>query len=592
MAGLYTKKNLGEVQLNLKDALQKLYAPGIQEDLRLFAFANNLYSEIKSATTEIDGVSGETVSIENEIFGLINEPFTNQFGQIINRTKFITNKLTFSSFNDVYFQEISDQSFTFDRRTSFTEGAPIFVSKNGSVVNVEVVGVGSQYEVYNSAGVKLTGDNTIQVNVRGIESGAENAIIEIVVKADGTLSKTITPTIISGGTGYFENEQLELVPQCRTNRFGQEEDPVLNKCKNYPSTGNRLYHFEYKYTVPPEGEEIDYTTATLGYKAVLRQSKYFYSTRDAGEGGFSLFDEKTQKWVYLGDFYDSLFEILPRVTPSLKMRRYDKITSLNLLNLDYLDSSSYFFSYYEGFNIITSGGGSILGSQIRSLTQAVENVKDSFKYLLQNNKKQRPVTDEKNILGTQYNIFEGKNFDSTFRLIMRDPDGVIDKPEVEFVDLRTLENQDQVELTIDGNTYHAPGFYINVGGVYKRAFSTDDKPFLSGKGKAFISPLLDKLASGTNYNTGSFTSRAETGENKYSISTAYLKPGGEILVGFNSNIGSIVQNLSNNAANGGFVYHRTLTTPTINSGQNIKGWPLFDYEISGVVYSPHILGYV
>jgi hypothetical protein len=588
MAGLYSKKNLGEVQLNLKDALQKLYAPGIQEDLRLFAFSNSLYSEIRSGITRTDVDSGEEIEIPNEIFGFINEPFTDDGGNVINRTRFITNKLTFSSNNRVFFEKISNTAFTLDRRTDPADGAPIVVSQNGSVVNVEVVGSGAQYEIINMSGNPVTLPASIQVNVRGKESGAENAIVEVTIDANGGVSKITPPSVVFGGSGYFEDETLELVTQCRTNRFGQTETPALHKCKNYPVTGNRLFLREFKYTVPAEGEEIDYDTVTLGYKATLRQTKYFYQTRDAGEGGFFLYDEKTQEWVFLGDFYDNQYAIELRDEPLLTIRRYDTITSLNLLNLDSLDSSSHFFSYNEGFSVADN-----LGSQIRSLSQNVENIKDSFKYLLQNNKRQRLVTDEKNTLGTQYNIFEGKNFDSTFRLVLRDPDGVIDRSEVEFADLRVLEDPEEVELTVGDPavTYHIPGLYLNVGGVYKRAFSTDDKPFLSSRGKSFISPLLDKISGSTNYATGNFVPRAETGENKYSISTAYLRPGGEILIGFDTTIGSLVQNLSSTEGNGGFVFHRALTTPTINSGSGVQGWPLFDYEHQGVVYSPVILAY-
>lgn len=586
MAGLYSKKNLGEVQLNLKDALQKLYAPGIQEDLRLFAFSNSLYSEIRSGIIKTDADTNEEVEVPNEIFGLINEPFTDDNGNVVNRTKFITNKLAFSSNNNVFFQKISNVAFTLDRRTNFTEGAPIVVSQNGSLVNVEVIGSGSQYQIINNAGGIVTLPASIQVNVRGKESGAENAIVEITIDANGSISKISQPTVIFGGSGYFEDEDLELITQCQVNRFGQQETPALHKCKNYAATGNRLYHKEFKYTIPVPGQEIDYDTVSLGYKATLRQTKYFYQTRDAGEGGFFLYDEKTQKWMYLGDFYDNQFEIELRTEPLIIIRRYDTITSLNLLNLDSLDSSSYFFSYNEGFSVAEN-----LGAQIRSLTQNVESIKDSFKYLLQNNKRQRLVTDEKNTLGTQYNIFEGKNFDSTFRLIIRDPDGVIDRSDIEFVNLRLLEEPEEVELTAGGVTYHVPGLYLNVGGVYKRAFSTDDKPFLSSRGKSFVSPLIDKLSGSTNYATGNFVPRASSGENKYSISTAYLRPGGEILVGFNTTIGSLVQNLSSTAPNGGFVFHRALTTPTINAGSGVQGWPLFDYEHQGVTYSPVILAY-
>jgi hypothetical protein len=101
-----------------------------------------------------------------------------------------------------------------------------------------------------------------------------------------------------------------------------------------------------------------------------------------------------------------------------------------------------------------------------------------------------------------------------------------------------------------------------------------------------LSPILNKLASG-NYSVGTFSSVAESGENKYSISTAYLRSGGEFVQGFVSNIGTVVQNLSSSPRNGGFVYHRTLTTQTIG---NVKGYPLFDYyDSTSNIRTPYIL---
>ena len=119
MAGLYSKNNLGEVQLNLKDALQKLYDTGIQEDLRLFAFANSIYSEVRSGVTRTNADTGQAEVIPNEIKGLINEPFTNESGQVIQRTKFVTNKFAFSSNNLVYFQKIGVSGF--DQRDQYVD---------------------------------------------------------------------------------------------------------------------------------------------------------------------------------------------------------------------------------------------------------------------------------------------------------------------------------------------------------------------------------------------------------------------------------------------------------------------------------------
>ena len=739
MAGLYSKNNLGEVQLNLKDALQKLYDTGIQEDLRLFAFANSIYSEVRSGVTRTNAETGQGEVIPNEIKGLINEPFTNENGQVIQRTKFVTDKFAFSSNNLVYFEKIGVPGF--DQRAQYVDtdliqnaiagaanptgsiripgvsvsntqriigdngtayyildnagvggdfrislssggtaltdatgliaarnnitaaggaavrdpnpvGAPVVVSENGAIVSVQVVGSGSGYEVERTdrpgsfqinttykikevgnfpwstitndtnfpapdSGVEtvtagyvfttkssFTQDNTksgtavrtrststaksVDVSVVGERSGASNAIIRLKI-LDGKISRTDLIEIVDGGSGYFADEPLKPIRQCRLNRFGQQETPQLQKCKNYSDFQDRLIHRSFKYTLPTGTNEIDYSTAVLGYEGSLASGQYFYETKDAAEDGFFLYDPLTQKDLYLGQVYDQEVTIGTGVsTPSLLMRRFDTITSLNLLNIASLDSASRITDYEDNVFSVADN----LGSQLRSLTDRVESIRQSFKTLLQNNKRQRVVTDELNTLGTDYNIFEGRNFDSTFRMVFRDPDGVIDRSDVTFELLNALESQDGVEVTAGGVEYHAPGMWLRTGSdadgnaLYKRAFSTDAKPYASSKGRVVLSPILNKLASG-NYSVGTFSSVAESGENKYSISTAYLRSGGEFVQGFVSNIGTVVQNLSSSPRNGGFVYHRTLTTQTIG---NVKGYPLFDYyDSTSNIRTPYIL---
>ena len=735
MAGLYSKKNLGEVQLNLKDGLQKLYETGIQEDLRLFAFANSIFSEVRSGVTRTNADTGNAEVVLNEIKGLINEPFTNENGVVVKRTKFVTNQFTFSSGNLVYFDKIAVSGF--DQRQQYTEtvvgsdavagtdpslqikimsgpavevgdriitnnssvyhvldsatagndfrisqsaggtpltggnlttiagtitvalgakirktgveGAPLILSENGSIVSAVVTGAGAGYEIertdrpggfvasttykitdvgsFDWTSIGLTGtaavgvsfttsasvsgqDNTksgsairnvptataqtVVVNVIGQRSGSSNASLKVKILA-GKLSRTDLIEVVDGGSGYFSDEPLKIVEQCRLNRFGQQETPQLQKCKNYSLFQDRLVHRSFKYTVPTSPDEIDYSTAVLGYEGELSSSNYFYQTRDAGEDGFSLYDPITQKDLYLGANYDQQVNLPTNVsTPSLLMRRFDTITSLNLLNLDSLSANARLFDYP---NIVFSVSNT-LASQIRGLTERVESIRDSFKTLLQNNTRQRLVTDEKNTLGTQYNIFEGRNFDSTFRLIFRDPDGVVDKTDVNFSILNAMDNEDGIETpAISGVVYHAPGIWIKTGAdpltgnaLYKRAFSTDDKPFSSSKGNLSLSPILNKKASG-DYSTGTFTAASETGDNKYSISTAYLASGGAYVQGFTSNIGTVVQNLSASPRNGGFVYHRILPTATLTTDSGaVIAYPLFDYfDASNIIRSPYIL---
>ena len=737
MAGLYSKNDLGEVQLNLKDALQKLYKTGIQEDLRLFAFANSIYSEVRSGVTRTNAETGQAEVIPNEIKSLINEPFTNENGQVIQRTKFVTNKFTFSSNNLVYFEKIGVPGF--DQRAQYVDtiitadavaggvgfirlpnnavlntqriigndgtiyyildnaaansdfristsengeaiadvssildsnnitaaggaairdpnplGSPVVVSENGSIVSVQVESAGSGYEIERTdrPGGFLSGESytitdvgnflwstiggpnqdadgnetatvgtqftasfadpalndstksgaairtldsstaqTVDVNVIGERSGASNAIIKLKI-INGSISRTDLIDIVNGGSGYFADEPLKPIRQCRLNRFGQQETPQLQKCKNYSDYQDRLIHRSFKYTVPTGNNDIDYDTVALGYEGALVSGQYLYQTKNAGEDGFFLYDPLTQKDLYLGQVYDQEVAIGTGVsTPSLLMRRFDKITSLNLLNIASLDSSSRITDYDDNVFSVASS----LGSQLRSLTDTVESIRQSFKTLLQNNKRQRIVTDELNTLGTDYNIFEGRNFNSTFRMIFRDPDGVIDRSEVNFNLLNSLEREDGVEVTANNVKYHAPGIWLKTGlnpqgeVSYKRAFSTDDKPYASSKGGVVLSPIINELTNNVPYNSdnAAFAPVADSNKNKYSISAAYLKPGGDILKGFVSNIGTVVQNLSATPSNGGFVYHRNLNDQTIN---DVKGYPLFDYyDPTGNIQSPYIL---
>ena len=536
-------------------------------------------------------------------------------------------------------------------------GAPVIVSENGSIVSVQVSSAGSGYEIERTdrpggfvsgesytitdvgnflwstiggpnqnadgnetavVGTQFTASftdsalndstksgaairtldssttQTVDVNVIGERSGASNAILRLKI-TNGSISRTDLIDIVNGGSGYFADESLKPIRQCRLNRFGQQETPQLQKCKNYSDFQDRLIHRSFKYTVPTGTDDIDYSTAVLGYEGALVSGQYLYETKDAGEDGFFLYDPLTQKDLYLGQVYDQEVTIGTNVSvPSLLMRRFDTITSLNLLNIASLDSASRINDYDDNVFSVADN----LGSQLRSLTDRVESIRQSFKTLLQNNKRQRVVTDELNTLGTDYNIFEGRNFDSSFRMVFRDPDGVIDRSDVEFEYLNGLEGEDEVETRADqtgGVSYHAPGMWLKTGinpqgeVLYKRAFSTDDKPYSSTKGGVVLSPLINKLTNDVPYNAtnAAFAPVADSNENKYSISTAYLKPAGDIVKGFVSNIGTVVQNLSATPSNGGFVYHRTLTPQTIT---NVKGYPLFDYyDPTGNIQSPYIL---
>lgn len=617
-AGLYTRFNLSEEGLNATDALQKLYGPQVQQDLLLFSFASRLESTVSSPSTESS----------NQIFGLVNEPISDSTGTVFLRTKLVTqgspnpnsslqSLYTFSDNNFVWFDRVPSG---FDKRTvTETEGAPIKVSVNGSIVAASVVGVGQNYSVLGSA-VSLP--TTVNVRAIGLESGANNALVQVTVKADGSLDQLAGVTIISPGTGYLDQELLELIPAC-----GSEDDPSEDKCLNY--SGNALNHNPF-------------VGGQVSAKALLRNERYTYRVRFADRGGFFLYDDNTSEYVFLGSAYDSLQQFVSTDAPALIVKRQDNISSENLVQLYNLNGRSAFWSYGQNYEV-----GDSIGGTIRSLSNQAEELKNGFKYFVQNNKRPLVETDERNTLGTRYNIIDGRNINSNYRLVFRDPDSVLDQSVYEETGTYTqsadtitvsitshrLSTNDTVNLDfttgtgVDGtytvtvtnldtftvvatdskttsgsvtayqgvgffqlreltDAYETslygqsiPGIWLWTGDKYQRVFSSDDKPFLSQQGKKYLSPAI--------YDLNENTELAENGANKYSVSAEYLNPavgspGVSDIKGFDTQISVLVQNISSSSKpnNGGFVYHRQLTPDTVRTEPTytVKAWPLFSYQ--------------
>lgn len=518
MSGLYTKYNLSEDGLNATDALQKLYGPQIQEDVNLFAFSGRLSSTISNS----------------EIYGLLNDPFTDTSGNTVLRTKFVTERFTFSENNLVWFDKASGIQ-------------PVVISDTGTIVNLSVESTGSQYEARSPSGTELSYPATVQVRLLGLQSGSSDAIASVTVNPDGTLSRVIS--VVIGGTGYVSNEMLRLISSCYP-----EDDPVEDKCLRY--TTNSLYH-----VYSDNGE--------IGYDALVRNERYLYTVKSASAEGFFLYDNREQEWVYLGEVYDSFqFTSAP-----ISLNRLDTLTSNNLTQLYKLDGRSLFFSYNEGYE-----PGTGLSGNLRSISNSIETVKSDLPSFVQNVK----IQSSDNELGFTYNKFVGLNIQSDYRVIFRDPDSVLDDSELDFFELRDETNQ-AGQVSIDGVSI--PGIWLFTGEKYQRVFSTDDKPFFSQSGRSYLSPILSQFDGSGGLETP--TSRL------YSISAGYYKPGTALsnssVRGFNTQLGTLVQNLSDVGKDGGFVYYRTLTVQ-----ENIRGivdsWPLFSYiDEDGIVKDAQIL---
>lgn len=561
-AGLYTKYNLSEKGLNATDALQKLYGPQVHQDLLLFSFASGLESEVSSPSNDSD----------NQIYGLLNQPISDSTGAIFQRTKFITQGrpnpaeslqqsiYTFSDNNLVWFDRIPNG---FDKRlVSETTGAPIKVSVNGSLVAASVIGTGKEYTVLDSNNVAVSLPSTVNVRVIGLESGADNAVVQVTVNSDGTIDRLAEVVIVTPGSGYIDQELLELIPAC-----SGEDIPSEDKCLNY--TGNALY-------------QSYYVNGQVSPKALLRNERYTYRVRYSGRDGFFLYDDKVNDYVFLGSAYNSLQQIIGAVNPLLVVKRQDVISSENLVQLYNLNGRSSFFSYGNGY-----ASGDSIGSTIRALSDRVEELQDGFRYFVQNARNPLTESDERNNLGTRYNIIDGRNINSNYRMVFRDPDGVLDQTDEEIGFFQLKELTEPYETTLSG--MNIPGIWLWTGDKYQRVFSSDDKPFMNQQGKKYLSPAI--------YAINSSSELAESGQYKYSVNAGYLNssisnPTVNNIRGFDTQISILVQNVSSesNPKNGGFVYHRSLSPETIRTGTStLKSWPLFSYLDNGQVKDAKIL---
>jgi hypothetical protein len=526
MSGLYTRSNLSESGLNATDAVQKLYEPQVQQDLLLFAFASRLESQISSPS----------LVAENQIFALINEPISDSSGNIFLRTKFLTNGFTFSENNLVWLDRVN---FPLDKRSSSeTEGCSVIFSVNSSLTQVSLESRGEKYVVRDSSGALVSLPSTVQVRLRGAESGASNAVASVTVEQDGRLSRSVS--LVTGGSNYIDGEFLEIVLGCR-----EDETPTLHKCFVY--TGSNYL------------DQVVFDQDGRSGQALLRSVKYTYTTRFSDGEGFFLYDDLEQKWMYLGSDYDQLSLISGSSPPLLSMKRLDTLSSDNMTQLFQLDGRSQFFDYGQTYQ-----SGESIGGSIRGLLNRAEELKDTFKYFVQNNRVNTPETSENNQLGTRFNIIDGKNILSDFRVIFRDPDGSIDQPASTFAALSGLDGPDT--LRINGATI--PGIWLFSGDKYKRVFSSDEKPFLFQQGLKTYSPAI--------FNPQTGNELAGSGSFKFSLSTAFAPSGQTTIRGFDVQLNTLVQNISTTAGGGGFVYHRQLSTQTVSG--SVTSWPLFSYR--------------
>ena len=135
--GLSTRKNLSESNLNLKTAIQKLYAPGIEDDITLFSLSSSIESICFSGLVDDE---------DSQIVRLTTERLRTISGQVLKRTKFNTKFFTFTDDNEVYFK-----NYTAGIGNDTDAEAPTF-SDSGSIPSVKALSGGEGFYFLDSLG--------------------------------------------------------------------------------------------------------------------------------------------------------------------------------------------------------------------------------------------------------------------------------------------------------------------------------------------------------------------------------------------------------------------------------------------------------
>jgi hypothetical protein len=189
MAGLSRKLNLSERDINLKEALQKLDAPGIENDIELFSLSSQVNSLVNSGTESQSNPSAQLIALSSQTF----KTKINNLDQVVKRTKFITKDYAFATGNKVFFD-----TYTLGVGGDTDAYGPIY-SDNGSIPQIRITNSGSGYffRKTNSQGevANLTSNVTVQgVVLEGERSGATNSIATIEFAIDPTVYATANVT--------------------------------------------------------------------------------------------------------------------------------------------------------------------------------------------------------------------------------------------------------------------------------------------------------------------------------------------------------------------------------------------------------------
>jgi len=196
--GLSRKSNLSEKNLNLSEAIQKLYAPGIQDDIELFSLSSQIKSFITSGTEKAD--NSQVIGIRSEVLKLAS-------GTAENRSKFLTKDLTYSDNDKVFFE-----TYLLDESEDSSAINPKY-SSNGSIPATKIIYSGQGYYFLKPSSsstpeVEQFSTNIILKNVvlKGRISGSESARASVTFTIDPSTqftSDTVSTWKIQGSSTSY-----------------------------------------------------------------------------------------------------------------------------------------------------------------------------------------------------------------------------------------------------------------------------------------------------------------------------------------------------------------------------------------------------
>lgn len=677
--GLSRSLNLSETNLNLKEAIQKLYAPGIQDDIDLFSLSSQIKSNI---------ISGPESDDDSQIIGLRSENLKEQNGDVSKRTKFLTKSNTWSTGDKVYFDR-----YTLTLSTSADAVNPVF-STNGSIPatrilysgggfyfkkpstdetttperftgpSVVIEGVVLEGDITGSTSARATvtfkpepgtifptsnvlkwkevgneftidagvtspvkgGSNTLQVNADG--SWTYNALnstqlsSDLVIEVEYVNGATAIYTILNSSqsgvssTGNVDlapigtSEQLDHLTKWTgfyTRRFYVDQVILTNPGSGY-LIGEKL-KIQTEITVVEQSNSIacvidrQVGKEYFGYEPIILSDYYYYEVRNASQEGFYLYNTIVNKYVFLNkeEDEDDFNTIGAR---EIRIFRDDAIFIENILQLKFAQSAIHIKNYGETYKI-----GDTITGEVRSLTSAADGLRNNSYKSIQNTKNPEEVDSVDNTLGFRYNRILGEDLQVHQRMIIRDQDFILGtsgitgnrlKNEVQMTQFKlfnvstvtagsfitgvtytiaTIGSTDFTTIGASANTVgvqfvatgagagtgtattssttgpyqRIPGLFIKVGGAYKRAFSTKDKPFLTydDSGASVVNPTV----AGTTYGQYSLFAANRTGGSWFGYNTILSKLAQRL---------AIPSTTADIGKNGALYFHRE-TAPTVTS---------------------------